>query len=148
MLTERRKRFVDAYLADPNGVQAARIAGYADSQRSLAVEASRLLTDADVLEHLGTAAYDAARAAELTPEYVIARFQDIADAGMDDGQLPAATAALRELARILGLGAQRIDINLISERAGTLAAEHGLTDAELDEVKEVAQQLLQPPNAD
>lgn len=46
-LTTKQRRFVEAYAG--NGVEAARIAGYAGSDNVLRVTASRLLTNANVL---------------------------------------------------------------------------------------------------
>lgn len=49
-LSERERRFVDAYMgaAAGNGTEAARLAGYAGKAETLKVQASRLLTKANV----------------------------------------------------------------------------------------------------
>lgn len=48
VLTERQRRFVEAYLANPNAARAARIAGYTGQGNTLEVTGSRLLRNAQV----------------------------------------------------------------------------------------------------
>jgi phage terminase small subunit len=48
MLTPKQSRFVEEYLVDLNGKQAATRAGYSHSPKSAEVQASRLLSDAKV----------------------------------------------------------------------------------------------------
>jgi len=52
MLTERQKRFVDAYRGHGSGLAAARAAGYQGSIETLRVRASKLLRQPEVAEAL------------------------------------------------------------------------------------------------
>lgn len=67
--TDKRARFVEEYLVDFNGTQAAIRAGY--SPRSAHVTASRLLTDAKVIAQLGAGRSRLRRRVEATQENVV-----------------------------------------------------------------------------
>jgi phage terminase small subunit len=81
-MTEKQRRFVEAYLADPNGKRAAIKAGY--SERSAEVEASRLLRHPKVAAELERRRNLVAAHSGVTPERVMAElaklgFSDIRD---------------------------------------------------------------------
>lgn len=75
-LTPRQRKFVDAYLINGNGAQAAIQAGY--SRGSAKVTASRLLTDANVQAALQQAQQEAARSAGVTHARIIQELAKLA----------------------------------------------------------------------
>ncbi|GGD30856.1 terminase small subunit [Aureimonas glaciei] len=78
-LTPKQRRFVDAYLLDPNGTQAAIAAGY--SPKSAAVEASRLLNNAKVAAELSGRRKVLEMKTGITPERVLS---ELAKLGFSD----------------------------------------------------------------
>ena len=76
-LSPRRRRFVQEYLVDFIGTQAAVRAGY--SPNSAKVTASRLLTDAYVLQAVERGAAAVAERAEIDAEWVLVRLQEKAE---------------------------------------------------------------------
>jgi phage terminase small subunit len=68
-LTDKQRRFVDAYLLDPNGKKAAIAAGYAPG--SAEVAASRLLRHSAVADELDRRRVAISEAAGITPEMVL-----------------------------------------------------------------------------
>lgn len=78
-LTEKQRRFVDAYLLDPNGTQAAIAAGY--SPKSAAVEANRLLSNAKVAAELEGRRRVLEVRTGITPERVLS---ELAKLGFSD----------------------------------------------------------------
>lgn len=78
-LTAKQLRFVEAYLLDPNGTQAAIAAGY--SPKSAAVEASRLLSNAKVAGELAARRKVLEIKTGITPERVLS---ELAKLGFSD----------------------------------------------------------------
>jgi phage terminase small subunit len=78
-LTRKQLRFVEAYLLEPNGTQAAISAGY--SPNSAAVEASRLLTNPKVAAELAERRRVLEIKAGITPERVLS---ELAKLGFSD----------------------------------------------------------------
>lgn len=78
-LTRKQLRFVEAYLLDPNGTQAAIAAGY--SPKSASVEASRLLSNAKVAAELAARRKVLEIKTGITPERVLA---ELAKLGFSD----------------------------------------------------------------
>lgn len=74
-LTPRRKAFCREYVKDFCGTQAAIRAGY--SEAAARSEASRLLTFANVKEYIQKLENEAAKASNLTAEFVIAGLMDV-----------------------------------------------------------------------
>lgn len=68
-LTPKQQRFVDEYLVDLNGKQAAIRAGYAE--RSAEVTASRLLSNANVASAINKALAARSQRTEITADYVL-----------------------------------------------------------------------------
>lgn len=79
-LTPKQARFVDEYLVDLNGKQAAIRAGY--SERSAEVQASRLLSKAKVAEAVSARQTKRSAKTEVTQERVIMELARIAFADM------------------------------------------------------------------
>jgi phage terminase small subunit len=74
-LTERQARFVDEYLIDLNGTQAAIRAGY--SPRTANEQASRLLTNVSVQELLQERSKDREARTQVNADYVLQRLVQI-----------------------------------------------------------------------
>lgn len=92
-LTERQRRFVEAYAASGNGTHAARIAGFAGDDHVLAIAGSRLLANAKVASAIAeharkhTRANVAAREERLELLTSIARGQISAPIGISGGKV-------------------------------------------------------------
>jgi len=78
-MTDQKRRFVDAYLVDPNGTKAAIAAGY--SPKTAAAQASRLLKDVDVAAAIERGRKLLAVRSGITPEMVLA---ELAKLGFSD----------------------------------------------------------------
>ncbi|EHM00540.1 terminase small subunit [Acetobacteraceae bacterium AT-5844] len=74
-LTEKQRRFVKAYLIEPNGKKAAIAAGY--SPKGAEVQASRMLSQAKVQQALAEARKAVSIEAGITPAMVIAELAKI-----------------------------------------------------------------------
>ena len=102
-LSPRQQRFVDEYLVDLNGQQAAIRAGYAP--RSAVVTASRLLTRAKVREAIELGRRKLQERTEITAEWVIreiaANHQRALDLERPD--ISASNKALDMLGRVVGV---------------------------------------------
>ncbi len=81
-LTPKQHRFVEEYLIDLNGTQAAIRAGYAPS--GARTEAARLLTNADVQEAVDLAKTDRATRIGIDAAWVLSRLRDEVEADMAD----------------------------------------------------------------
>ena len=82
MLTPKQSRFVEEYLLDLNGKQAAIRAGY--SPKTAEVQGSRLLRNAKVQKALEAAVQARSRRTEVTADRVVAEFAKLAFADMRD----------------------------------------------------------------
>ena len=134
----RQQRFVTAYVKDPNATKAAEKAGFAQPQS----QGPRLLKNVEVQQAIEKQARDAATAAGLTPEYVLARLMAVAEEAFRAKAYGASTAAYRELGRHLQLFTDRLDITGLHAQAAVLADEHGV---DADEIVRGAMKLLTPP---
>lgn len=81
-LNPKQQRFVDEYLIDLNGKQAAIRAGY--SPRSAEVQASQLLSQPKVAEAVAAAKADLARRTGITQEKVLLEYARLGFANMED----------------------------------------------------------------
>ncbi len=75
-LTDKQRRFVQAYLIDGNGKKAAIAAGY--SPKGAEVQASRMLSQAKVQQALAEARRTLAITSGVTPEWVLAQLYEMA----------------------------------------------------------------------
>jgi hypothetical protein len=105
-LSPRRAAFVVAYIANGfNGTQAAREAGYQQTEHALAVTASRLLMNADIQAKIAELLETKASSAGVTLDWLLAEFQAIvADPSCRHADR---VAALRELGKLLGFYVER-----------------------------------------
>lgn len=77
-LTPKQRAFVDAYLASGNATQAYTDAGYAGRGSTARVNASRMLTNANMLAALAERRAQLATANDVTPERVIQEWARVA----------------------------------------------------------------------
>ena len=99
-LTLKQSRFVDEYLIDLNGAQAAIRAGY--SPRCAKEQASRLLTYAHVQAEIEEKNRDIEIRLEISRENVLEGFQEAYEMAKDNNNPGAMTGAYRELAKMCG----------------------------------------------
>lgn len=81
-LTEKRKRFVDEWLIDFNGTQAAIRAGY--SEKTAAATAARLLRNVNIQNEISRRQKDLQRRTEVTQERVVMELARVAFADATD----------------------------------------------------------------
>lgn len=111
-LTPKQRNFVLAYLSNNgNGTAAARTAGYKGTEGSLAVTASRLLTNAKVSRALAEQAAPVLRRKVLDAEQVLTRLSE--EATDKDNFPPNRTKALDLLGRYLGLNRDSLQTDLL-----------------------------------
>ena len=111
-LNVRELRFIEAVTADPeaNATEAARKAGYSDSSdNALAVQGHTLLSRPKIQAAIEARIRDAAKAACLSPEYVLAGLMAIAERAAADRAYGAATPAQTQLGRQLQLFTDHVD---------------------------------------
>ena len=77
MLTPRQRRFVDEYLIDLNGTQAAIRAGY--SQKTARQIGQKLLTKVDIQQAISAAQVERQKRTELTADEVIRDLREVRD---------------------------------------------------------------------
>ena len=126
-MTPRQTRFVQEYLIDPNGTQAAILAGYAE--KSAHVQASRLLIIDKIAEAVSAGQAKAAQDAEITLGWLIQEQRKVYEAahhgvvardrygkatGTPVPQLAAANKALENLARFTGHWIEQRDVTIRS----------------------------------
>ena len=92
-LTPRQSRFVDEYLIDLNGTQAAIRAGY--SPKTAVVQASRLLTVDKVESAVEARRREIAEHCEIDAEWVLSRLAFIAETCIEEGRSIQALGALK-----------------------------------------------------
>lgn len=134
-LTTRQARFVEEYLVDGNGNQAAIRAGYSAS--GAYTEASRLLRNAEVAKAIKTRQEADSERLRVSRERVVAMMLAAYDQAREQAEPAAMVSAARELGRLMGFYAPtqaRVEVDVAA------AAERGrfetMTDAELAEVIE------------
>lgn len=132
-LTTRQARFVEEYLVDGNGTQAAVRAGYSAS--GAYTEASRLLRNAEVAKAIKTRQEADSERLRVSRERVVAMLLAAYDQARVQAEPAAMVSAARELGRLMGFYAPtqaRVEVELAA------AAEQGrfetMTDAELSYV--------------
>ncbi len=104
-LTIRKKRFVEEYLVDMNGTEAAKRAGY--SAKSAAQAAYRLLHDPGVCMALEAARSEVSERVGVDAEYVVRSLVEIVERSMQ--RVPVLTARGEQLVDEEGRGVWRFD---------------------------------------
>jgi len=119
MLTPKQSRFVEEYLIDLNGKQAAVRAGY--SAKSAEAQASRLLRNTAVQAALGEAMQARSQRTEVTADRVVAELAKLAFADMRDyWPRPGETIDLHRLDEDRTAAVEEISISETVDRAGVL----------------------------
>lgn len=108
-LTEKQKRFVEEYLVDLNGADAARRAGY--SVKTANEQAVRLLANISVQEEIQKAQQLRAQRTEIDQDYILNRLRKEAELTPREGASHAARIrALELLGKHLGMFADKHEI--------------------------------------
>jgi len=124
-LNPRQERFIQEYLLDCNGRQAAIRAGY--SSNGAAVQAGRLLTNPNVRAKVAAARAERAAEVKITQAQVLRMLLDTYKAATDANQHQAAVKAAELLGRHLAMftdkvrlepGRELTDEQLVAELAG------------------------------
>lgn len=100
-LTDKQSRFVDEYLIDFNGTQAAIRAGY--SERTAAAQSSRLLTNVKVQAHLKDLQASHSERRQITLDTITDMHLKAFDVAEQTLTPAAMTAAAQNLAKLHGL---------------------------------------------
>lgn len=130
MLTTRQARFVEEYLVDGNGTQAAIRAGYSAS--GAYTEASRLLRNAEIANAIKTRQEADSERLRVSRERVVAMLLAAYDQARVQAEPAAMVSAARELGRLMGFYAptqSRVELDLAA--AGYRGRFETMTDAEL-----------------
>lgn len=123
-LTPNQKRFVEEYLKDLNGTQAAARAGYAE--KSAVVQASRLLTNANVANAIQSAMDKRSKRTEITAEYVLTTIKGTVERCREMDEYPGVLKGCELLGRHLKLFTDKI------EHSGHLSLEELVLDESKD----------------
>ena len=143
-MTAQQARFVEEYLVDGNGTQAAIRAGY--SERSAHQIGSRLLEHPRVAAALGERQAEEAERLDLDATQVLAELRAVVERCLQavpvlDGQgreigewrfdAAGATRALGLIGKQLGMFSNQIDVRLLRSEVAQVAAEYGLDEDEV-----------------
>lgn len=133
VLTPRQTKFVDEYLVDANGTQAAIRAGYSASGARVA--AHRLLTNVAISSRVEARQRADAARLSVTRESVLARLLEAFELAREEREPAAMISAARELGKLLGFYAlMRVEATVgVAELAARGQFER-MTDAQLLEV--------------
>jgi phage terminase small subunit len=139
MLTPKQSRFVEEYLVDLNGKQAAIRAGY--SANTAEVQASRLLRIVKIQVALSAAMRARSRNTEVTPDRVLAELAKIGFANMRDyWPKEGETVDLHRLDQELTAALQEITIDETIDPSGVV---HRHTRLKLHDKKSALDSLAQ-----
>lgn len=100
-LTPKQQRFVQEYLQDHNGTQAAIRAGYSES--TARQQGSRLLTDPRVLAAVRAGQKKVAKKAEVTVDSLMAELEQARKLALKEKQASAAVTATMGKGKLAGL---------------------------------------------
>jgi phage terminase small subunit len=105
-VTERQKRFVNAYLVEPNATKAAEAAGY--SKKTAYAQGSRLLKNAEVSGALETASKAAAAQSGVTIAWVLEEQAALYRTTKGTNE-EVARKCLRDIGEHLGMYVERVE---------------------------------------
>ena len=131
-LTHKQARFVDEYLVDFNGAQAAIRAGY--SQKAAKEAAYQLLTNNHVAKAVESRAQEASEKLKITRERVLQGFLEAAAMAKEEGNAMGIVSAWREVAKLLGMypsNRLQVEAKVTREKTPTQRQIERMTDAEL-----------------
>jgi len=132
-LSPKQARFVDEYLVDANGTQAAIRAGY--SATGARVAAHRLLTNVAISKRLEARHKADAARLSVTRENVLERLLEAFEMAKEEREPAAMVSAARELGKLLGFYAPvRLEASLDVKELAAKGQFERMTDAQLYEV--------------
>lgn len=133
MLTPKQRIFIDEYSLDRNASRAARVAGY--SAQSAKVTASRLLTNANVLDALHLREIEMQSAFNVTRKVLLNELQGTIALARSQSNPMAMIAALREVAKLCGFYApEQKEIVVHNKKQRGLGGMEAMSDAELEAI--------------
>lgn len=112
-LTAQHQRFVDEYVIDRNGKQAAIRAGY--SEKTAEQQASRLLRNVKVQEAIEAKLKRISMKTELTAEWVLKEFAENHRLAREMGELQASNKALENIGKHLGMFTDKVKMDVQGE---------------------------------
>lgn len=134
-LSTRQAKFVDEYLIDGNGTQAAKRAGYGAAGARVA--AYRLLSNVAISSLIETRRQADATRLSITRENVLQRLLDAFDVARENREPAAMVAAARELGRMMGYYAPtRVEASVDLGATAMRGHMETMSDAELARVIE------------
>lgn len=129
-LTTRRARFIEEYLLDGNGTQAAIRAGYGTA--GARVTAHRLLTNAAISSAIETRQRADAQRLGVERQDVLKGLLEAVNMAREQTNPAAMVAALREIGKLMGLYApERVKVDLDARQAVELGRLEAMSDEEL-----------------
>ena len=131
-LTHKQARFVDEYLVDFNGAQAALRAGY--SQKAAKEAAYQLLTNSHIAKAVESRAQEASEKLKITRERVLQGFLEAAAMAKEEGNAMAIVSAWREVAKLLGMypsSRVQVEARVTTDKTPTQRQIERMSDAEL-----------------
>lgn len=123
-LTDKQARFVEEYLIDNNGTQAAIRAGY--SPNTAESQASRLLTNAKVREAVEFGRDEIKQKTDITRERLMEMAEDVYTLACAAEQFGAANGAIKELGILSGERVEKQEQTVISHEDRLLAVKERL----------------------
>lgn len=130
-LTPKQLRFVQEYLQDHNGTQAAIRAGYSES--TARQQGSRLLTDPRVLAAVRAGQQKVAKKAEVTVDSLMAELEQARKLALKEKQASAAVTATMGKGKLAGL---LVEKHKHSGAIGTYDLKN-LSDDDLDRLEQI-----------
>jgi phage terminase small subunit len=109
-VTPKQQRFVEEYVIDSNGKQAAIRAGY--SPKTAEVQASRLLSNAKVREMVDQARSQVSADLGITREYVLKSLREIGEEARQAGERTPSIRAFELLGKSLGMFSDKPDSSI------------------------------------
>ena len=140
MPNSRQQRFIDEFLIDGNGTAAAIRAGY--SKRSAKMQASRLMTNDDVLRALDERRRRLAGSFRIQREDVLAGFLAAIQRACEQGNPAAEISGWREVAKMLGYYEPEVlKVHLGNDQQRLQKKFEAMSDAELLSIAQSSQGL-------
>ena len=129
-LSDRQARFVDEYLLDANGTQAAIRAGYGAA--GARVTAHRLLTNAAISSAIAARQQVDATVLRVQRQDVIKGLLEAVYMAREQRNPAGMVAGLREIGKLMGFYApERVKVAVDTDQAAELRRLEGMTDGEL-----------------
>lgn len=131
LLTPKQRRFVEEYLVDANGTQAAIRAGYGVA--SARVTAHRLLTNAAVSEAIGTRQHADRQRLGMEREDVLKGLLEAVYMAREQMNPAGMVAGLREIGKLMGFYApQHVNVSVEAAPSDELRRMEAMSDSELE----------------